>query len=210
MLNILKSLVLFENLPDETLMEIQNHCVSVHLKKDNIVFYEGEESRYIYFLLSGQVKLYKTSANNHELILKYFSSNELIAEVASFEHIPYPATAVALNDISLLKIDFEYLRELFFSEPALLLKVQVSLIKKIKNLENVISRYLVLDAKCRVIEYILENTEQFFSLKKNEVAQILNITPETLSRILKPFKDDGIINIKEKKVNKQRLSLYKN
>ena len=84
--------------------------------------------------------------------------------------------------------------------------MQVSLIKKIKNLEYLISRHLVLDAKQRVAQYIHDYTDDFFSTKNIEIAEILNITPETLSRLLKVFKDEKIISIKEKTINKDSLS----
>lgn len=174
--------------------------------KDSILFFEGDESKYLYILVSGIIKLYKTSSTNKKIVLKYFHSQELIAEVANFEHIPYPATACAFTDIEYLKIDFEKLKEHIYSNPELFFKIQLSLIKKIKNLEHVISFDLVLDSKQRVAKYIYQNENEFFNQKNIEIAEILNMTPETLSRILKSFKDDKLINIKEKKLDKEKLS----
>ena len=39
--------------------------------------------------------------------MKYFHSNELIAEVANFEGIPYPATAQAFTDLEVLRTGAE-------------------------------------------------------------------------------------------------------
>ncbi|MFT5661357.1 MAG: CRP-like cAMP-binding protein [Sulfurimonas sp.] len=209
MLDILKKVLLFENLSDDTLKSIQKDCVIVSLKKDNIVFYEGDESRYLYLVLEGKIKLYKTLANDNELVLKYFKEDEMIAEVAVFDGFDYPATAEANSDVKLLKIDCHNLKELFLNNPDILMQINTSLIKKIKNLESVLSRYLILDAKSRVVEYILENSDEFFTLKQHEIASFLNISPETLSRMIKPFKADGIIDMKNKKINTKRLALYK-
>lgn len=209
MFDVLKKVFLFENLPDDTLKSIERHCKLVSLKKDTIIFYEGDESRYLYLILEGKVKIYKILANNNELVLKYFKKDESIAEVAVFDGIDYPATAQSTTDVSLLKIDFYNLRELFLRNPNILLLMNASLIKKIRNLESILSRYLILDAKSRVIEYVLDSPDDFFTLKQHEVASLLNISPETLSRMLKPFKEDGIIDMKNKKVNIKRLALYK-
>jgi len=173
-----------------------------------VLFYEGDESKYLFLLTSGIVKLYKTSSANRKIILKYFHAQELIAEVANFENMPYPATASAFTDVEFLKIDFEKLKEYIFSNPELSFKIQTSLIKKIKNLEKVISSDLVLDAKERVAKYICENPTDFFIQKNIEIAEILNITPETLSRILKYFRDHNLISIKEKTIDKINLSNY--
>ena len=208
MIDKLQTIDIFKNLDDVTLQKIAKASSLKKAHKDNIIFYEGEKSHYLHILLSGQIKLYKTLPNNNELILKHFYAGEMIAEVAVFEGFNYPATAQATNDVELIQIEYPKLKKLFLSEPEILLQIQYSLIQKIKNLEHLLSRYLVLDAKSRVIEYILTDSQAFFSLKKSEVANILNISPETLSRILKPFKSDGIIDFKAKTLNEERLKLY--
>ena len=171
------------------------------------MFYEGDDSRYLHLLTFGIIKLYKMSSNNKEIILKYFHANELIAEVANFEEIAFPATAKAFTDIEIIKIDFEKLKDIIYSNVDLLYQIQVSLIKKVKNLEYFISRHLVLDAKQRVAQYVHDYTEDFFTHKNIETAEVLNITPETLSRFLKLFKDEKMINMKEKTIDKKSLSL---
>ena len=183
---------------NNTINYIKEFTFESTLKKDSILFYEGEESKYLYLLVSGIVKLYKTSSTNKKIVLKYFHSQELIAEVANFEKMPYPATAEAFTDIIYLKIDFQKLKKYIFLNPELSFKIQISLIQKIKNLEHVISSDLVLDAKERVAKYICENKNNFFNQKNIEIAEILNITPETLSRILKYFRQNGLIDIKSK------------
>ena len=156
-------------------------------------------------MVSGIIKLYKVSTNDKEIILKYFHPGELIAEVANFEHMLYPATAKAFTDIEILKIDFEKLKKIIYSNPDLAFKIQSSLIKKIKNLEQVISTHLVLDAKERIAKYIYDNPKDFFKTKKIEIAEILNITPETLSRILRVFKNDNLIDTKAKTIDKEKF-----
>jgi CRP/FNR family transcriptional regulator len=86
--------------------------------------------------------------------------------------------------------------------------MQISLIQKIKNLESIISTQLVLDTKEKVAKYICDNEKDFFKTKKILVAQLLNITPETLSRTLKVFKDEGLIDTKNRRIKKEELSAY--
>jgi CRP/FNR family transcriptional regulator len=145
------------------------------------------------------------SSHDKEIVLKYFHPNELIAEVANFEQIPYPATAKAFTDVQLLQINFEKLKDIIHTNQNLAFNIQTSLIKKIKNLEYVISRHLVLDAKERVAQYIHDNTKDFFNTKHIEIAEILNISPETLSRLLRLFKNEDLINMKEQIIDKDKL-----
>ena len=175
------------------------------MDKNSILFYEGDESKYLYLLTSGIIKLYKISSKNKKIILKYFHSNELIGEVANFEQIPYPATAQAFTDIEFLKIDFDELKKVIYSNSELSFKIQTSLIKKIKNLERIISLDLVLDTRERVAKYIYENQKDFFVLRNIEIAEILNMAPETLSRIIKEFKTDNLIDNKSKTIDREKI-----
>lgn len=201
----LENIVLFQNIDEKTINKIENFTTEHRVAKDNIVFYEGDEPKYLYLLAKGVIKLYKTSSNHKEVVLKYFHDNELIGEVANFEGMPYPATAKAYSDVEILKIDFEKLKEVIFSNPNMAFNIQTSLIKKIKNLENIISTNLVLDSKERVAKYIYNHSEDFFETKNIEIAEILGVSPETLSRILKFFKDKEIINVKTKFADKEAL-----
>jgi CRP/FNR family transcriptional regulator len=204
----LKEIFLFKDLPDSTIRMIESFTTTSELSKGNILFYEGDESKYLHLLNKGIIKLYKTASNNKEIILKYFHDNELIGEVANFEQIPYPATAQAYSNVTVIKIDFEKLKEVILSNPELSFKIQLSLIKKIKNLENIVSTHLVLDSKERVAKYIYEHEADFFITKNILIAEILNITPETLSRILRSFKNEGLVSMETKTIDKVKLESY--
>jgi CRP/FNR family transcriptional regulator len=201
----LQNIVLFKDVDEETIQNIEGFTTIQKVSKDNIIFYEGDESKHLYLLVKGVIKLYKTSSSHKEIVLKYFHDNELIGEVANFEDIPYPATAKAYSNIEILKIDFVKLKIIIVRNPNLSFNIQTSLIKKIKNLENIISTNLVLDSKERVAKYIYNYADTFFITKNIEIAEILGVSPETLSRILKFFKDHDIIDIKTKKIDKEAL-----
>ena len=201
----LQNIVLFKDVDEETIQNVESFTTTQKISKDNIIFYEGDESKHLYLLVKGVIKLYKTSSSHKEIVLKYFHDNELIGEVANFEDIPYPATAKAYSNIEILEIDFIKLKAIIVQNPNLSFNIQTSLIKKIKNLENIISTNLVLDSKERVAKYIYNYADTFFVTKNIEIAEILGVSPETLSRILKFFKDHDIIDIKTKKIDKEAL-----
>ena len=205
MLQKLRNVYLLKDVCDETLKEIAKYTSYLKLSKDNILFYEGEDSKCLYLLIKGIVKFYKTSSNNKEIIIKYYHSNEFIAEVSNLEHLPYPATGKSFTDIEVLKIDFGNLKHLLYSDANLALVIQTSLIRRIRNLENIIHSNVVLTSNERIAKYICDNTKEFFNTKRIIIAEILNITPETLSRRLKLFENDGLINYQKKSIDKEKL-----
>jgi CRP/FNR family transcriptional regulator len=176
--------------------------------KEGIIFYEGDDSKYLYLLKSGIIKLYKVTSHDKEVILKYFHPHELIAEVANFEQIPYPATAQAFTPVEVIMIDFSQFKDIIYNNTSLAFKIQTSLIKKIKNLENLVSMHIVLDSQERVAKYIVEHTEEFFNTKNILTAEILNISPETLSRILRNFKNENLIDTAKKTADVEALKQF--
>jgi len=206
----LKNILLFSDLDDKIISQIESFTTEHKISKDGLIFYEGDEPNYLYMLTKGIIKLFKTASNHKEIVLKYFQGYELIGEVANFENIPYPATAKAHSDVEYLKIDFAKFRDVVLQNPVLLFQIQTSLIKKIKNLENIISTNLVLDSKERVAKYLHSHSKDFFETKNIIIAEMLGVSPETLSRILKFFKDHDIIDIKTKKIDRDRLEEFFN
>src|SRR5690606_24823166 len=112
------------------------------------------------------------------------------------------------TNVEVIMIDFASLKEIIYQNPSLAFKIQTSLIKKIKNLENLVSMHIVLDSQERVAKYIHDHTEEFFNTKNIITAEILNISPETLSRILRTFKNEGLVDMTKKTINKEELKQF--
>ena len=54
-------------------------------EKGEIVFYEGDESRYFHLLLSGEVSVFKSSGTDQTIMVHRFRAPSLIAEVATLK-----------------------------------------------------------------------------------------------------------------------------
>jgi len=208
MISVLKNIDLFKDIDENILNKISKISKINSYNKNNIIFYEGDKSNYLHILIQGTIKLYKSSLNGKELVLKYFKDGEVIAELANYSNIPFPATAMAFTNIKLLKINFHEVKNIIYSNPKISYAIHLSLISKIKNLESVISNNLILDAKQKIIKYIYENSNDFFDTKNTTIAQILNTSPETVSRVLKELKEANILDVKKKYINKELLKNY--
>ena len=168
------------------------------IKKYNskeILFFEGEEPKYLHILLYGVVRLYKTNHKGTQIFLHQLLPVSLVAELANFENIPYPATAEFTCRGEVLKIDYKKLEEGFFKNPDLSLKIIKSLVDKLKIMSEVVTNEIVLTSEAKIAKFLVENGELFSSLKNTKVASLLNLTPETLSRTLTKFKKQGFIRI---------------
>jgi len=188
----------FSKLSDEQLEKLKKISVIKKYKAKEILFYEGDEPTYLYVLLQGTLKVYKTNHKGQQIFLHQFYPGGLVAELANFENIPYPATAEFMSESEVLRIDYKALEKDFFKNPEISFEIIKSLIAKHKILIDVIQKEVILTADAKVAKFILENGELFKTLKNTQVASILNLTPETLSRTLSKFKSSGLIELDEK------------
>ncbi len=193
----LQKFELFKALKPEHLQKLHSFSRRIEYKKGSVVFYEKEQPTSLIFIEEGILKIYKTDMKNNEIIIHRFLPGSIVAEMAVLENIPYPATAEFESDGAVIAIDFEQFKKELLVIPEVSLMLYKSLSNKIKYLENVIALNIVLDSTSRVAKFIFDIKKEQFTLKKQEVAKQLHMTPETLSRTLKKLLDLGLIQ-KEK------------
>jgi len=190
----LREVQLFANLSEEHLEEIRRHAVVRSYGKESIVFYEGDRGEYLYAVLEGTVKLYKTSPKGTQIQINRFEAPAVVGEYACFERMPFPATCEFVTDGKMAMIPYEFIYK-NLSEEDFALEIIKSLTSKIMVLSALIHKETIYSSEAKVAKMLLENSEIFAKLKYNEVASILNLTPETLSRIFKKMKKEGLIEM---------------
>ncbi len=195
----LHDIPMFSDLDQKFHQELQE---SIHIKKftkNSIVFYEGDESNYLYILLEGTVRLYKTSPKGSQVQIKRMDAPDTIGEYACFETEPFPATCEFITEgsMGLLHFDkvYKYLDNQEFS-----LGLIKSLTKKVMMLSSLVHKETILSSEAKVADLMIEKISIFTRLKNNEIAGMLNLTPETFSRIITKFKKESIIEVKNHQV----------
>ena len=192
----IKEIPFFSKFNDVEISKLDISSSIDYFDKTEIIYYEGEEPKYLYVLLEGSVNIYKTNSKGKQLYIHTINAIDFLGEVAIFKQIPYLATAECEKKCKVLKIDYfnlddDFCKKLFFCQ-----KLLESLYKRILILMNVIDDGF-LTSKERVIKFILENLNDFYNAKYTDIAKKLNMTPETLSRVLNKLKEAGYISIEE-------------
>ncbi len=195
----LEKIPMFSALGRNYLDELQDHVHIKHYTKESIVFYEGDQSDYLHILMGGSVKLYKTSPKGNQIQINRFSAPSLIAEFACFEKEPFPATCEFVTDGAIGMLHYDKLYE-YLHRPEFSLELIKSLTGKISLLSALVHKETILSSEAKVADLMLKKVTIFNRLKNNEIASILNLTPETFSRILTKLKKEEIIKIENHKL----------
>ncbi|WP_022850449.1 Crp/Fnr family transcriptional regulator [Limisalsivibrio acetivorans] len=177
-----------------------------YLSQKEILFLEGESGRYIYYLLSGSIKLYKTNDEGKEAIVHFVYSGDMFAEIILQLECCYPVTASAIEDCTLLEIDAAALFREIEQDPKLGMRIIALLSRRIKNFVNMIENLTLKDVRGRFLNYLANLAENRGSnvvelpVPKGDIALLLGTTPETFSRLLKKLCDEGILRTDGKKI----------
>jgi len=164
-----------------------------NLAKDEILFFEGDDSSYLYMILDGAIDIYKTDKDAKQIVLKRFTPFSFIAEVSNYNNMNFPATAKAIETTEVLIIDYKIFQENFLYHHTIIPTILKSITSKVISLEKIISENIMMNATQRVSKFIYEEELLFQTCKHNELANRLNITAVTFSRILKKLRDKDII-----------------
>ena len=189
--------LLFIKLDKKFHKELYDNIYIRNFSKNSIVFYEGDSSDYLHILLNGQVRLYKTSPKDSMVQIHRLNAPATIESYACLEQVAFHVTCEFISDggtIGLLhfKNVEKYLKMHEFS-----LALLKSMTNKVMILHSLIHKETILSSEAKVADLILNEIEIFNRVKNNEIASILNITPETLSRILGKLKKENIITIEK-------------
>ena len=180
------------------LSEIAKFCTIKKYQRDEIIFFEGEKDRYFYGITYGNVLMYDSDEKGNIIPKNQFGCGDIFGLIAQIQNKPYCLSAKSESESEIIKINFEKFKN-YISNPPFSDRIIKMLSNSIlQELEfNKLQKY---DATKRVIFTLLNFPHKFLRKKKYMLAKELNMSPETLSRILSRLKNEGIICYCEKSI----------
>jgi CRP/FNR family transcriptional regulator len=166
------------------------------------VFREGEACRGFFAIRSGGVKLYRTTPDGREQVVHNLGAGQTFAEAALLNIGRYPATAVATESpTELVEIAGGAFMRVFREDDRLAAAMVGSLCMRLLSLVERVEELSLVHASARLARYLVRQPgraaagriELELALPKKELAAHLSMTPETLSRLLRRFQAEGLI-----------------
>ncbi|MBI3754571.1 MAG: Crp/Fnr family transcriptional regulator [Deltaproteobacteria bacterium] len=202
---------LFADLTDEQLEIFKDAVTTSFHKKKDVIFVEGGPCPGFYVVKSGRVKLLKTSKDGKEQIIKILQPGELLGMETFYNGKRYGNTAMAMDDCELCFIEKNAFFRIIEGHPSIAKKIIIALSKELDHAYSKIGSMGLMNAREKMAHLLYTLSKEYgvaengkiklnLSLSRLEIAEILGITQETAIRLLKSFKDDGIIEIKRKEI----------
>lgn len=199
----------FRSLPEASLAAVARLARSRSLRAGETLFAEGEPARAFFYVRAGAVKVFRLGSEGREQVLHHLGPGRTLAEAAVLSMPAYPAHAVALETpTELLEIAGPSFRELLGADPQVAIAMISSLSIWLADLADRVEELSLSSAASRLAHYLLrrparrEGTGQAIELDlaRKDLAAHLALTPETLSRVLRRWQDEGLVRVEGRRL----------
>lgn len=211
-LELIKTIPYFSGLDPDRLESLRDSLFEKKVERGEIILFEGEPAKALYFVASGAVKIYKTSQDGKEQILSIVRPGDSFNDVPLFDNGTNPASAQAMSPVLLYGISRQQMGEILRRHPDIAVNIIKILAQKVRQLLSLVEDLSFRNVRGRVakilLEYVADHSEPRPRLTQQEIAAMAGTAREVVGRSLKSLEDDGLIRLESRRVvisNKEAL-----
>jgi CRP-like cAMP-binding protein len=198
-LEFLKSILYFSDLGLAELESIRKLVFEKTADRAEMVLLEGEPAANLYFISSGVVKVFKTSAEGKEQILSIVRPGESFNDVPIFDGGPNPFSAQAMGPVLLYGIKKNDMENIIENHPQIALNVIKVLASRVRHLVSLVEDLSFKHVIGRVAKILLEHIGSEIGrgprLTQQEMAAMAGTAREVVGRSLKALEEEGSIKL---------------
>lgn len=202
---------IFFNLPEEQQALLNTQKTSYSYHRGHTIFFEGNPSDAVYCVHDGRIKLFKIGTNGDRQVVRLLGPGDIMGFRAIIANEPYTATAETVTNATVCVISREIILKLMDMSPEFSHNMMKKLAIELRQSEEKILSFALHSVKKRCANFLISLIDSDNNSSKSEplntlplmrveIAQIIGISPETLSRTLKNFSDQKIINLTRKEI----------
>jgi CRP/FNR family transcriptional regulator len=212
----LAKVAIFSGLTESEIEFLARRTVCRNYSAGELVFGEGEACAGLYVVESGHVRIFKSSSGGREQVLSIDGPGSSIAELPVFDGGTYPASAMAIEDATLLFVGKQDFQALCLAHPQVGLKVLRVVGGRLRRLVGIIEELSFTTVRHRLASYLFRLSQKsgkrtaegaVVSLPVNnqELAAQIGTVRELVSRNLSRLQAEGLLKIDGREVTLRNL-----
>ena len=197
---------IFSSLTEGELEFIAKRTVVRRYSAGELVFGEDEQCTGLYVVESGHVRIFKSSPGGREQVLSIDGPGSSIAELPVFDGGAYPASAIAVEDATLLFVGKQDFQALCLAHPQVGLKVLRVVGARLRRLVGIIEELSFSTVRRRLANYLIrlsrksgrrtaEGIVVSLPVNNQELAAQIGTVRELVSRNLSRLQAEGMVKI---------------
>lgn len=189
----------------------REYALPLVFQKNHIVFANGDSPQYVYFIERGRLKIYRLTKEGQTITVSIRHPGELFGLAEAMLDEPRKCYAQTLETTSLLAVKKDDCQAILESTPHLSFKINKVLSHRLRRAEEVIYDLISYNVSGRLANFLLSMREQCgyscqegiildIKLTHKDIAAIIGSTRQSVTQTLQEFKDEGAVQIKDKKI----------
>ena len=203
-IGFLESIPYFSGLSPAELDSIKQLFFERTVRRGEVIVLEGELAPTLFFVASGVVKVFKTSAEGKEQILNLIRLGESFNDVPIFDDGSNPATAQAMGPVvlyGLIKGDLNIIIQEHPQVSLNIIKVLADRVRQLLSLVEDLSFRHVIGRVARILlDHIGDGTGPIPRLTQHEMAAMAGTVREVVARSLRALEDEGAISLRRHRI----------
>ena len=212
-IRFLRTIPLFSGLTDVDLTALAANFSPREYQKGDVLFWQGDTSTDLYLLRQGKVRIYKISPSGRETSINIFSTGNILGEFAAIDGQPRSATALAITNCLLWRMESDAFVRSLRAMPDLALALNRVLIGKLRWTAEFAETVAQYDAAGRLLHILLLYNEQFgevleagksyrleLGLNQDDLASLVGARREWVNRLLQAWQRQGWMEYKAGKI----------
>ncbi|GAB4387815.1 MAG: Crp/Fnr family transcriptional regulator [Thermodesulfovibrionales bacterium] len=215
----LRGIELFSELPDRDMEKVLSRVSVRRYKKGGVILHEEETNEFIYMVISGGAKVVRTSEDGKEMIIAMHPAGDFFGEITLIDGKTVPATVVAREDSVVGLISKGDFHALLFSEAAISQALLRIMCGRLRDSWEKIRLLTYRNAALRIRSLLLMLAGQYgeetpegevlnVKLTHQSIADMTNLTRETVTRMLDRLQKDGEIAMLKNRVIRLNPAFY--
>lgn len=200
----LKKSLTFSCLSDTELKLVSRFFETLNYKNNAHVFMEGDPSNWFYIVANGEVKILKHTLAGKDIILEIMSPGDMFGGVAVLDKKPFPATAQAMEQTTVIRISRQNLLGIMEEYPILKLETVKYFSDRLRDAHETLKNIATEKTERRIASLLLKLSKKAggeeadykkigFPLTRQEISEMVGTTVETCIRIMSKFQKQGMV-----------------
>lgn len=199
----------FNHLNDTEIGKLNYDKTCQNYKKGSVVYREGSRLTGFYCITKGILKIYKTGIDGKEQIIRFVKAGDIIAFRSLLSQELACTTAKVIDDAVLCHIPYQTLLFLLQNNWKFSHWMIQILCRELREANDYITDIAQKTVRERLAEVLLLLKDNFdvddgnilnIALTREELANMVGTATESVIRLLSEFKQDGLIELKGRKV----------
>jgi CRP-like cAMP-binding protein len=206
---------LFSSLSSEQVSRLGCVFRPARYRRNQILFFEGGVAQHLFALHAGLVKLVKSLENGKDRIAGVLFPGDLFG-LEALSHPTYPLTAVTLRDSEVCAASRDEVVMFLHSNPEIALGMVRFLVTEVGRVRTQVTDMSFKDARMKVATFLLSLVTSDLTphngraaltlpLSRQEISEVLELSPETVSRTLTAFRREELIAARGRHLTIQNL-----